>query len=243
MCLGEEKILDTLAAKIWQKIKRKQFNGIKYIISPSDWLLKLHLEKKFFPQAKTLTIFNPLNINQRPPERKKQNSENYTFVYLGQVDEEKGLNLLFSAFTELKTGVLKTKKIKLKIIGKGKDLNELKNKYKNNTSITFTGYLKEKEVREELRKSNCLILPSLIYENSPTVIFDAFLSNLNIIASDTGGTPEIIKKYYGHLFKAGNKKDLIEKMNLVLNEKNIKKAELKNLNSANYIKNILYWLK
>ena len=52
---------------------------------------------------------------------------------------------------------------------------------------------------QELSISNTLVLPSLIYENSPTALFDALKLNVDIIASDLGGISEIVRKYYGHL--------------------------------------------
>ena len=180
------------------------------------------------------------NLNKKNNEKKGQINKCYTFVYLGQVDKEKGLNLLISAFKYLSDHT--SKKIGLKIIGEGKDLSRLKKENENKKNIIFTGYLKKDNFNKELKSSNCLILPSLIYENSPTAIFDALLNNLDIIASDIGGTPEIINKYYGYTFKAGDKKDLITKMKMALNESKTKKTELEKLSSANYVKNIFLWL-
>ena len=68
-----------------------------------------------------------------------------------------------------------------------------------------------------------MIVPSLCYENSPTVIYEAFSQGVPVIAADIGGVAELVKEgETGFVFEADSTDSLL---------KAIKKAEKEN----NYI--------
>ena len=97
-------------------------------------------------------------------------------------------------------------------------------------------------MQELMCRAKCLVVPSLCYENQPTVIIEAQQNGLPVIASDIGGIPEILKPEF--LFKAGDREELIKKMKWVMDsydkikdtaisEKSISRS------SENYIDKIL----
>lgn len=52
-------------------------------------------------------------------------------------------------------------------------------------------------------------MPSICYDNSPTVIYESFSFGVPVIGSRIGGIPELIKEgYNGFLFEAGNVEEL-----------------------------------
>jgi glycosyltransferase involved in cell wall biosynthesis len=84
------------------------------------------------------------------------------------------------------------------------------------------------------------------YENSPTVIYEAYLVGIPVIASRIGGITELIHNLGGLLFRPGNKDDLTYQMKWLMNNydeivKKLKKnkSKLNKYNIKNYINKIL----
>ena len=54
-------------------------------------------------------------------------------------------------------------------------------------------------------------MPSLCYENSPTVIYESLSNGVPVIASDIGGISELIKENInGFTFEPGNKENFLK---------------------------------
>lgn len=175
------------------------------VICPSQWLLKLHEQKGFFPQSITETIPNPVKTNYLAGDKARDKKE---FLAVGLVSKSKGSDILIKAFNELPN-------LHLTIIGDGDYLTEAKKLAKKN--ISFLGRLENKKIQELMLQSSALIVPSLCYENSPTVIYEAIGSKLPVIGSDLAGVAELINYYGGLLFEPGNTTDLIQKIQYFLN--------------------------
>ncbi|GAH67801.1 unnamed protein product, partial [marine sediment metagenome] len=75
--------------------------------------------------------------------------------------------------------------------------------------IKFYGFLQHQQLKELYKKANLLIVPSICYDNSPTVIYESFSFGVPVIGSRIGGIPELVKEgYNGFLFEAGNVEEL-----------------------------------
>ncbi|MDO9399616.1 MAG: glycosyltransferase, partial [bacterium] len=185
MIYGQEQQNEKFFAKIYQVICCKLFGSPDVIISPSKWLLDYHLQKKFFINSKKIVLANPapiLTSNLSDKEFIKDNI--FRFLYVGQIEDHKGIIFLVDAFKEL---IKKNKQnIKLTIIGDGSKLVVIK-KIADNKYVNILGKIKREEIFKYFAQANCLIVPSLCYENSPTVIYEAFSIGLPIIASKIGG--------------------------------------------------------
>lgn len=230
---NQENIINSPFAYLYQAIQKKYSKKVNLIVSPSNWLLKLHLNKGFFKNTKVWQKFNPIeNIEIK----NKQRNSKFTFIYMGQIDKNKGVELMIKSF--IKIGKNNTE---LKIIGEGKDLNALQQKYAKYINIIFLGRLSYQKSLQELNLANTLVLPSLIYENSPTALFDALKLNKDIIASNLGGNSEIIKKYYGQLVSPDNINSLSTAMNnsVYKKEENKKPVDLSDLEARIYIQELL----
>ncbi len=205
MISGKEGKVDSLIAKLYQNLTKKYFLNSEKIISPSSWLLDEHLKRGFFENKDT--EINPLRIKtlnnkENLPEVKSKKD----FLFVGQIEKHKGIIFLIKTFK-----LLENSEAKLRIVGDGCDLEEAKRITKDDKRFIFLGRLNSEEVKKEMKKSSALIVPSLCYENSPTVIYEANDLNLKVIAANIGGIPEIIKKN-DLLFKVGDEKDLLEKL-------------------------------
>jgi len=196
------KKLDTYLAKKYQTKTRRLFGSPDLIVSPSKWLLDLHCQRNFFPQAKTMVKINPIDhLKAKNLERNPKQ-----FVFIGQVETAKGINFLCSAWKKLPAD------LKLLIAGSGSQLEKLKAENASFAQIQFLGRLSSQEISVLLAQSSALILPSLIYENSPTVILEAADQDTPTIASCLGGIPELITKYGGATFAPNDEADLLAKI-------------------------------
>jgi len=230
----QENIINSLWARLYQKTQIKYSNKADLILSPSKWLLKLHQDKGFFKDTKTWQKFNPIeNIEIKNTKSKS----NFTFIYIGQIDKNKGVELMIKSFIKIP----KNNSIELKIIGDGQALRTLKQRYAKYRNIIFLARLPYQESMQELSTANTLVLASLIYENSPTALFDALKLNKDIIATDLGGSSEIIKSYYGQLVAPNDLDSLSTAMCNSLNnkDKNKKPVDLSDLQAKVYIKELL----
>lgn len=93
-----------------------------------------------------------------------------------------------------------TVKLKIKRTGYAKYLAKLVKKYKLEKQIVFTGILNEKQMINRLLKTNVFVLPSAI-ENSSNSLGEAMLLGMPCVASNTGGTMDILEhKKEGFLY-------------------------------------------
>ncbi len=206
MFWGKEGILNTCIAKKYQCINKYYFKHLYKVISPSSWLMKEHLNKGFFKQsAAEIKALKEINENTE-----KENRHKNSFLFVGQVEKHKGIEFLLNTFTKIEN-----KNIELKVIGDGKDFNRLQELFKDDKRIIFLGRKNKEEVESQMKKSSVLIVPSLCYENSPTVIYEAKENNLTTIASSIGGVSEIIENPK-LLFIPENEEDLLEKINMFI---------------------------
>lgn len=244
---GREKIIDNFLSRFYANICRKLFKSPEIIISPSSWLLNLHVNKKFFNNSKKYTIPNPIDLNKIPKEiqHEKKAKLKIRFLYVGQIEAHKGILFLIKTFKLLCDDLLGAD-CKLAIIGHGSKLNKAKKLAAKNKSIIFKGKLNENEVYREMNFASALIVPSICYENNPTVIYEAAALGLPVIASRLGGTKELIHNLGGLLFEPKNEGDLMYQMKWLLEHpEEIKKisqkekSQIKNFSLANYIDKLL----
>jgi glycosyltransferase involved in cell wall biosynthesis len=76
--------------------------------------------------------------------------------------------------------------------------------------ITYLGYTTPDELVKCMAAVDAVVVPSLCYENSPTVIYESLSSGIPLIASRIGGVGELIQEgKTGFLFTPGDEADLV----------------------------------
>ncbi|MCX6794393.1 MAG: glycosyltransferase [Candidatus Falkowbacteria bacterium] len=212
MIFKREQKINKPTAKIYQALTRALFASPVKVTSPSDWLLEMHKQRGFFKDSEhevrpfiwpKTTIQNPL-----------RNGLAKNFLFIGQVEEQKGIFLLINAFKKIKRPELT---LTIAIRGGGGSLEKARAAAGTDARIKFLGPLSYEETEKVKAASDCLIVPSLCYENSPTTIYGAQAAGLPVIASRLGGVPELMGKD-DRLFAPGDENDLREKI-LLMTEK------------------------
>jgi L-malate glycosyltransferase len=87
--------------------------------------------------------------------------------------------------------------------------------------MKFLGYLSGIQIVDELKNASIFAHPSYV-DNSPNTIAEAMCIGTPCVASDVGGIPSMIKDGdNGLLFEAGNRKQLLGKISIMLSDRNL----------------------
>ena len=131
--------------------------------------------------------------------------KNSTFIYIGRLSEEKGIDLVFQAF--------QIKKFNLLIIGDGPLKEEVKSFADANSEIEYIGLQERKTINDKLQSCTALIFATKCYEGMPLTILESFANSTPVIAPSLGSIPEIVTdKINGLLFKTDDAADLSDKI-------------------------------
>jgi glycosyltransferase involved in cell wall biosynthesis len=138
-------------------------------------------------------------------------------LYAGRLYPEKGLDTIIEAMIELVNGQGK-RNIRLSVAGSGSieyenQLRQLVNQTGLTDNVLFLGWVRPAEMPALLRDSDVLVLPSIWPEPFSRVLLEGMISGLVVLATRTGGTPEIIiDRENGLLFTPNDPEDLAKKI-------------------------------
>jgi len=198
---------------------RKLFGSPEVVISPSQFLLNEYRARGFFKKSKTAVVRNPVRREQLQEVtegyKKLQKVKLFRFLYLGQLEPYKGLRLLLGLWREFSAV---HKEAELMIAGGGSMREEVEQAANQLTRVYYAGLVRHDELSSLLGEAHCTVLPSLAYENSPTIVGESFTHGVPVVASRIGGIPELIKEGGdGFLFEPGNVLGLKEAMEKAMN--------------------------
>lgn len=159
------------------------------------------------------------------------------YCYVGRLSHEKGVSTLIKAAAQLP--------YKLKIIGGGSLLEQLKNMNKElNGNIDFLGFKQWEDIKDIVGKARFSVTPSEWYEVFGLVNIEAQCLGTPILGARIGGIPELIDEgMNGMTFESGNVDDLAVKINAMYNAefdyKAIADAAMKRYNAESYYGEIM----
>jgi glycosyltransferase involved in cell wall biosynthesis len=132
------------------------------------------------------------------------------FLYVGQLETHKGIMELFDALNQV------GEEIELHIAGEGSLSEMVVQRAERDARIYFHGFVSLKHLIRLLQTADAVVIPSICYENSPTVIYESFLVGVPVIASHVGGIPELIEEgVTGLLVKPGDVSELAQAMKTI----------------------------
>lgn len=134
----------------------------------------------------------------------------FTFVFVGRIVRDKGINELVAAFKRLQTRVPKTRLI---LVGEYEDAldpitPEARKEIEDNPCILAVG--KQEDVRPWLAASDALVFPSY-REGFPNVVIEAGAMGLPSIVTDINGSREIIQDGVNGLIVPSKNEDALLK--------------------------------
>jgi len=183
--------------KLWHSYR----DNVDLFIAPSNYLKQIMI-KAGWAENKITVLINPA-----PSYSPK--TDGTRLLYMGRLSVEKGVNILIEA--------LKLTNEYLDIAGQGPDEAKLKLLTKElqlENRVTFHGQLLGDALEKLKREAKAIILPSIWAENMSLVLLESLAYDKLIIASNSGGTPELIEdNKTGFLFPPGNISVLAKKIN------------------------------
>ncbi|HVN55450.1 MAG TPA: glycosyltransferase family 4 protein [Anaerolineaceae bacterium] len=203
---------------------KRILQDIDVVLSPSRFLIQKFQDFGF----NTSNIrYQPFGLDLKLPEPDHSQVSSSKRVlrigYLGQFASHKGIHVLIKAFQNLRypDGMCK-----LFLFGKyspdspyGKQLSDL---IKKPDDIIFRGSYDNTKVGQILSQLDVIVVPSIWYENRPTVIVEALSADRPVIASKIGGIVELVNdEINGLLFEPGSDNELTEKLQRLLDEPNL----------------------
>ena len=197
----------------YQILRRRYSRFVQEVTAPSQFVLDRHLEMGFFSRAKTGLISNThgfglkeIQLNREKFSKTRRENPVKKFLYLGRLDKAKGVDLLFQAFSRIAgqgQGCL------LRVTGWGPLEEALREKYKHQDNIVFTGPVFGPEKYKLIRESDMLVAPSLSPEPFGIVIVEAYAYGVPVITSRAGAFPELVRDgETGFLVDTGSVDDL-----------------------------------
>lgn len=190
-------------------LMKKLFGSPAVVISPSQFLREFYVKRGFFPLAKVEIVRNPLTFDL-VTTFKKDSDGPINCLYVGQIESHKGVVELVQAFLALDTHIA----AQLHIVGGGSELEKVRILSSRDPRITVYGRVERPDLPGIFARMDVTVVPSLCYENSPTVIFESFASGVPVLASNIEGIAELIKEgENGVTFPAGDVTVLTERLN------------------------------
>lgn len=209
-------ILGTLEAQYYKW--RKTYDMVDTIICPSEFMKK-QLDTNPLLAKKTVTLHNFLPKAAEKDEKdtaagqsnlpehsvweklRTELPEKYV-LYFGRFSEEKGVETLLKVCRKLPD-------IPFVFAGSGPLAEEVSGL----PNITNVGFVSGKALKNLIAGALFSLYPSEWYENCPFSVMETQLYGTPMIASDLGGTPELLQDgVTGELFEAGNAELLQEKI-------------------------------
>jgi len=232
--------------KIYEKICRSLFGSPVYIISPSRWLIDFYGKKGFFKNSQKIYLPNPIREISYNSNLHDHNDNHLNLLFLGQLEPHKGILFLIQALKNCDFEI-EGHQINLMIGGRGSLSKQVEKIVEGYPNVKVLGYLNDEEINQVFQKTDFSVVPTLCYENSPTVIHESLGYGVPVIVSLVGGAAELIQDgCNGYSFEAGNSRDLIRVFSqAIINKKNWPDLRAKsvrtvrNFNLENYIKKLI----
>lgn len=165
----------------------------------------------------------------------------FRFGYFGNLSQVKGLHVLIEAAILLRKRT--SRSFTLVVYGsmliEDDDLKRQIAEAKDTIGVDliFKGSYKQSEVGTYMASIDCLVFPSIWWENAPLVLYEAIQNECPVIALPNGGAAEILKRYnVGAIAQDCDSHSLSETMNSILDGKSVKSIPI---NSISKIEDVL----
>lgn len=182
------------------KVRLTNSKYVNYVVGNSRFTLDVHVRNGYFPYAKSRVISGGLTDKFLKQALRSKINNDLVVGYLGQIIPSKGLEDIVCLANTLEH-------VKFFIAGNGNDnyIDSLKGEVVNNNII----WLGRVDAIDFFAKINLLIVPSYWHEPLPRVIYEAYSQGVNVLATNTGGNPEVIyPTHKEYLYEPGNKEQL-----------------------------------
>ncbi len=186
-----------------------------------------------FPELKNKLELIPMGVDtdffrKKKVSKKTLGCDNSSLLlFVGRLTEQKGVQYLISAMPEILNSNSNTK---LLIIGEGSympDLQRIVAELGLRENVDFLGSVSKEKLVDYYNAADLFVYPSLMHKTGTEALGVVLLESLScgtaVLGSNLGGIKDIIKdRKTGLLCKQRNKRDIADKANLLLRNKNLR---------------------
>jgi glycosyltransferase involved in cell wall biosynthesis len=171
------------------------------------------LQRELFQWTGEKAVIMPNGVQLRP-----ERDSGDRVIYVGRLirgqTNDKGVRFLIEAVKGSGVGTI--------IVGSGPERAALMAQAAGSPNISFVGEVPFETVPDFLLQAFVLVLPSIYGEGLPNVVLEAFSVGLPVIASATGGIPDIIEHgRTGFLVPPGSPRDLRHYIDLLRKDRDL----------------------
>jgi glycosyltransferase involved in cell wall biosynthesis len=175
--------------QIWRSFRsfNTAIKSIDLVICPSNYVRR-KLAREIGVKSVTMPNFAP-----SPPKNISPIDYSDYFLFVGMLEIHKGILNLLELFKEHRREI----NAKLVIVGNGSLKNHIIGFIERNSLsslVSYAGFLEDKKLYSLYKNALALIIPSICPENAPLAALEALSVGIPVIASNTGGLPEIVGK-------------------------------------------------
>ena len=209
--------------KLMQKFEAK----VNCFITPSFYLKKKLVEWNFTQEKKIKHI--PLGIDISEFSQKSYGEGNHIpiILFIGRLVSYKNPSLIVRILPE----ILKHTECKFTIIGKGPELDVIKDIVKKNNIVEYIdilGTVTAEKLQFILQGADLVVVPSIWNENSPVVIYESLASGTPVFVTNRGGAKELIDEgITGYIIDPSNEEEWKDKIvELLINKRMLHKMSI-----------------
>lgn len=185
------------AVRPYQAFRARVSDHLDMVTAPSQYTLDMLTSRGFFRRAAQAVVPNThgLTLGELAALRVARelggdnNERPIRFLYLGRLEAIKGVSTLCEAFLHVATG---TPDAELHIVGFGTQEEALREAYEEHPCITFHGAVYGDAKQALVGRCDVQVVPSEWAEVFGNVIVEAYAFGMPVIASCSGGMPEVI---------------------------------------------------
>ncbi len=183
---------------------RNQAQKLQKLFVPSRFMEHV-LASNGIPQDRFALLPYGIDVDRITRNVDRGRFENLRIAFTGTISEHKGVHVLVKAFRQLPPQL----PVQLYIYGKLTDfptyVAELRTLIGDDSRIHLCGPYDHDRINDVLALTDVLVCPSMWYENTPLVIYEAQAAGVPVIASDSQGMSEIVTpNVNGLLFPLGD---------------------------------------
>jgi glycosyltransferase involved in cell wall biosynthesis len=215
--MGVSSRLELIAER--RRYLKQVLEKVDMVISPSRFMIQKVKEYGFQPRRLVHLPFglDMANLSIAGPATR---STRLRIGYLGQFAPHKGVHLLLSAFQTL---AKPPGSCELSLHGSVSTASPYERRLlrmaRNDPTITFAGPYPNAQVGQVLDGLDVIVVPSVWFENRPTVILEAHVTGTPVVAARLGGMAELIQHgQNGLLFEPGSVRSLATQLQRLLDE-------------------------
>jgi glycosyltransferase involved in cell wall biosynthesis len=207
-----------LPCSIFRLTKKIFWRSPDLALAPSKFALDLLSEYGFLDNCKKLILpygipFAHRQSDEMPRYRHAKrigHGSDLKLLFIGRIDVFKGVEWLLRVFSDAPVPG-----VQLHIAGSGPQAARLRDKYQS-PQVIFHGFVEGAQKHDLFRACDALIIPSMWYDNSPIVIYEAFSHGMPVLGSRIGGIPELVRDgETGNLFEPGDDQELIRAIRIL----------------------------